>query len=137
MTRVLFVCSGNICRSPYAEYAARARFGEGYSFASAGTVALTGDHATGTMQEVGAERGLDLAPHRATLLTEAQVPDLVFGMEQEHLIAARRAFPDLPKGSIRLLAHPQAVADPYGRHIDLYRRTATQIDEALSGLLDI
>ncbi len=132
---ILFVCSGNICRSPFAEAAARAGFpDEDLVFASAGTMAIDQDHATTPMQEVAAERGLDLSDHRARLLTAVPQPDLVFGMEIEHLIAARTAFPDLPRQSIQLLDHPRAIDDPYGRPSDVYRRVADQIQDALTRL---
>ena len=129
------VCSGNICRSPLAQVAAAAHFrGANVRVSSAGTVAVPGQKATPLMLEVAREHGLDLSDHRATLLREASMPDLVFGMEQEHLVAARRAFPDLPPGSIRLLDHPHAIADPYGRDIAEYRATATHIAAAVSRL---
>jgi len=86
------------------------------------------------MREVAMEHGLDLTDHVATPLYEAPVPDLVFGMEQEHLIAAKRAFPDLPPGSIRLLDHPHAIADPYGRDLAEYRASAAHIVAAVSRL---
>jgi protein-tyrosine-phosphatase len=133
---ILFVCSGNICRSPFAEVAARAAIvDEGLVFASAGTMAIDGDHATLPMQEVAAERGLDLSEHRARLLDEVDEPDVVFGMEVEHLVAARRVFPGLPRSAIQLLDHPRAVDDPYGRPPDVYRRVADQIQDALTRTL--
>lgn len=131
-TRILFVCSGNICRSPYAEVAARAKFGDRYEFASAGTIAIPGTIATPLMQQVAAERRLDLSAHEATMLSEAKRPDLVFGMEQEHVVAASRVFPTLGPGSIRLLDHPRAVTDPYGLDLEIYRAAADHIDRALS-----
>lgn len=132
---ILFVCSGNICRSPYAEAAARASLDpDRFAVSSAGTVAMAGDSATSPMRQVASERGLDLRSHRATPLSESPAPDFVFGMEQEHLVAARRAFPDLPPDRIRLLAHPSGVPDPYGRDLVTYRATATMIDEAIATL---
>jgi len=132
--RVLFVCSGNICRSPFAEALARSRFGDGFAFSSAGTIAIAGNRATGSMVEVAAERGLDLVPHRARPLGEVPTPDLVFGMEQEHVVAAARAFPDLGRGTIRLLDHPRAVSDPYGFDLAVYRATADHIESAIESL---
>jgi protein-tyrosine-phosphatase len=132
--RVLFVCSGNICRSPFAEAAARDRFGDRFDFSSAGTIAVEGGRATMTMQEVAAERGLDLSSHRARPLSEVPRPDLVFGMEQEHIVAAARAYPGLAPGSIRLLDHPRAIPDPYGFDLAVYRAAADHIESALDTL---
>ena len=132
---ILFVCSGNICRSPYAEAAAESVLDpHRFTVSSAGTVAIAGSPATTLMHQVASERGLDLRSHRATPLRDAPAPDHVFGMEQEHLVAARRAFPDLPPDRIRLLAHPSGVPDPYGRDLATYRTTATMIDEAIATL---
>ena len=97
-------------------------------------MAIDGDHATPPMQEVAAGRGLDLSGHRARLLDEVDQPDMVLGMELEHLIAARRVFPDLPRSAIQLLDHPRAVDDPYGYPPDVYRRVADQIEDALTRL---
>jgi protein-tyrosine phosphatase len=131
-TTVLFVCSGNICRSPYAEARARSALDlDRFSVASAGTIATPGLAATDLMQEVGRERGLDLAGHRARRLSDVPQPDWVIGMELHHLVSARSAFPDLPADRIRLLDHPNAVADPYGRSREVYESTADHIDTAL------
>ena len=132
-TSVLFVCSGNICRSPFAAAAAADAY-PNIEASSAGTYAVIDGHATHHMQRIATEHGLDLSGHRARQLEDVPQPDLVFGMEQEHLIAARRAFPQLAPGSIRLLDHPLAVADPYGRGIEVYERVADQIIGAVARL---
>jgi len=134
-THILMVCSGNICRSPFAEVAAAERFkGVNVTVSSAGSVAIAGQPATALMRDVATEQGLDLSNHEATPLRLVAQPDLVFGMEHEHLIAARRTFPDLPPGSIRLLDHPHAVADPYGRDLTEYRASAAHIKAAVDRL---
>jgi len=83
------------------------------------------------MQDMASDHGLDLSQHRAEPLSECELPDLVLGMEQHHLIAARRQFPELDASRIRLLDHPNAVVDPYGLDLETYQGTATQILEAL------
>lgn len=105
-----------------------------FVFSSAGTHAIANDPATDTMQEVGADHSLDLSHHSATPLRDCEVPDLVLGMEQHHLIAARRQFPGLDASQIRLLDHPNAVVDPYGMTLETYQGTATQVLEALQGI---
>lgn len=133
--RVLVVCSGNICRSPLAAAAMR-RHVEGHDIevTSAGTIAETGRPATPTMQSVAAEHGLDLEDHRSAPLDGVEPPDLIFGMDAGHLVAARRAFPDIGATRIRLLDHPHDVPDPYGRGIDAYRESARQILSAIERL---
>ncbi len=131
--QVLFVCTGNICRSPLAEAMASTRFDAGhYVFSSAGTRAISGAAPTEEAQIVAAERGLDIAGHEATPLDQCELPDAVIGMEQHHLIAAVERFPRLDVGRIRLLDHPVAIADPLGNGLDAYRAVATRIDRALA-----
>ncbi|MFV1999345.1 MAG: low molecular weight phosphatase family protein [Acidimicrobiia bacterium] len=131
---VLFVCTGNICRSPLAQVMARDRFGDGFRFTSAGTHATEGTEATEHARTLAAERGLDLSSHRATLLANCSQPDVIIGMEQHHLVAARRTFRDLDVSRIRLLAHPVGIADPYLLDLDAYRSAAEDIDEAFDNL---
>lgn len=128
-TRVLFVCTGNICRSAFAEVMARSVFAErSFMFSSAGTHAIPGSPATRNMQTVALERGLDLSNHTATPLDRCNEPDIVFGMEQHHLIAAREHFPGLDASRIRLLDHPMEIPDPYGADLDDYRSTADRFE---------
>jgi len=84
------------------------------------------------MQQVAEEHGLDLSYHAATALDRSKQPDVVLGMEQQHLVAARRQFPDLNVSRIRLLDHPAAVEDPYGLSMEYYRATADRIVEVLA-----
>lgn len=82
--RLVFVCSGNICRSPYAAELARSR---GFEVASFGVKTQTGAPADPVAVKVGAMRGIDLSAHRSTSQQDF-VPrrgDLLIGMEPLHL----------------------------------------------------
>ena len=73
--KVLFVCAGNICRSPFAEALARqlaAERGLDVEFASAGEIALDGDRCPRDAVAVAKEYGVDLSSHRARRLTAEQ-----------------------------------------------------------------
>lgn len=131
-TSVLFVCSGNICRSPYAAERARSLLDpDAFEVSSAGTIALVGEPAADTMQDVASDRGVDLSAHRAMDVGTVATPDWVLGMEFQHLVTARRLFPQLPPDRIRLLDHPHEVPDPYGRSRDVYEEVAGQMDDAV------
>ena len=70
--KVLFVCAGNICRSPFAEGLARqlaAERGLDVEFASAGEIAFDGDRCQPDAVAVAKEYGVDLSSHRARRLT--------------------------------------------------------------------
>jgi len=134
-TGFLFICTGNICRSPLAEVIARSMFENvPFAFSSAGTHAVDGDVATQHAQTTARDRGLDLSIHRARRLDQCEPPDIAFGMEEHHLVAARRTFPALDVTRIRLLDGPNAVTDPYGRDLDVYEAAAAHIERALETL---
>ena len=89
--RVLFVCTGNTCRSPMAEVIARRRVEElGWSqvlVASAGVGAFDGAPPSGGAVRVAARNGLDLSEHRASYLSPelAAESDLILTMTPSHL----------------------------------------------------
>ncbi len=93
--RVLFVCTGNTCRSPMAEVLARRgvrdRGWEHVEVGSAGVAAFGGAPASGGALRAAARHGLDLSGHAATLLTPGLVEeaDLILTMSVSHLARAR------------------------------------------------
>src|SRR5947207_1846609 len=86
--RVLFVCTGNICRSPLAEALFRKLLAErgvaGVTVASAGLFAAEGASASEDVVKAAAERGVDLTAHRARRLDPRSLGsgDLVVVMEE-------------------------------------------------------
>lgn len=136
---ILFVCTGNICRSPLAEAAARlaliTHFGVpdlgtiGLRTASAGTHAMTGQSATSESQTVAAEFGLDLSEHRATQLDRGALAgaSLVLAMENGQVDWIRSQVSHVPVG----LLGNAIIEDPYGSAISEYRRAGREIVEAV------
>jgi protein-tyrosine-phosphatase len=116
---VLFVCTGNTCRSPFAEAVAR-REGHG-DFESAGLGAYLDDRPPEDAIVVARELGYDLSTHRARRLTEEMVEraDVVVGMTAAHVAALG--------GGARLLGEAD-LDDPIGRGRDTYRRVYGQIE---------
>ena len=91
--KILFVCSGNTCRSPLAEALAKKVVVDlrmqDIEVGSAGSGARDGSAASDGALLIGIERGLDLAGHRARSLTRDLVDqaDLILAMGQQHLVA--------------------------------------------------
>lgn len=155
--RIVFVCTGNSCRSPLAEVLARARYADlPLKFASAGTDAVAGQPASCEACEVARERGLDLASHRSSRLDAAALSgaDWAIGMTRTHAALLRaRLGPDWP-GRVGLLALPGTdwrrdtalpdfgagvpdVPDPWRQGVDAYREVAASLDRMLSGWSEV
>jgi len=138
--KILFVCSGNTCRSPMAEGLARRllpdpgeRQGEEEILVfSAGLHALPGDPATENAVEAMAEEGVDLRRHRATLLTREMIveADLVLTMTAGHRRLVREMAPDQAHKVFTLAEYAGVggdLPDPFGQPLAVYRRYAGEL----------
>ena len=98
---ILVVCSGNLCRSPFAEGILRRMLTERFGasapeVSSVGTIARDGDPATNEAIAVAAEHGIDTSSHAARRLAREGLAesDLVLAMAAEHRDAVVRLDPD-------------------------------------------
>lgn len=146
--RVLFVCSGNQCRSPVAEVILREKAAEAglpVIVGSAGTLAgMTGFPAQEHTIEAAAEQGFDLQDHASRSITRAilQEADLVLALARKHLRLLERAFPE-EASRVRLFkpyclgreptgSATDDVPDPVGLPLEVHRACVREI----SGCLD-
>ena len=147
MTRILLVCTGNICRSPMAETIMRREFerrgdGGNVEVVSAGTGAWDGALASEGAYLVSLENDLDLSSHRATLLTRELVGqvDLVLTMARHHRV---RVLELGGTGKTHLLGEyagqadaDAKVRDPFGSDLPVYRETFAEIDALVVAAVD-
>lgn len=125
MIKVLFVCHGNICRSPMAEFVMKdlvkkaGRDGE-FDIASAATSSEElGNPVYPQARRKLAEHGLSCGGKRARQFTARDYGqyDLIIGMDSANIRALRRASGGDPEGKVHLLLsytpHPRDVADPW------------------------
>lgn len=104
--RILTICTGNICRSPFAAKLLATRLDRTqFKIASAGTSAMLGDPMHATLQQIAQEMGIrGTGRHRAHALTPRLVSqaDLLLGMERDHRSAAAKLQPSAARRSFTL-----------------------------------
>ncbi|MFR7451059.1 MAG: low molecular weight protein-tyrosine-phosphatase [Gemmiger sp.] len=131
MTKILFVCHGNICRSPMAEFLMKELVrqvgqAEAFCIASAATSAEElGNPVYPPVRRKLAEHGIDCTGKTARQLTRRDYEDwdLLIGMDEENMAGMRRLFGGDPEGKLHMLLEyaglHQDVADPwYTRDFD-------------------
>ena len=139
--KLLFICTGNTCRSPMAEGLARKIFGDAIYVSSAGMEAWEGAEASPYAHEVLKEQSVDLSQHRsrkirADLLADA---DWIIPMTQAQEKGLKNIYPQYEQKT-RYLGEwgeqKRDVRDPWGGSLEVYRQTAQEIGELLSALKD-
>lgn len=140
MKTILFVCTGNICRSPMAEaFLKHILAREGlidYAVHSAGMWAVDGRPASPYAIQVMARRGIDISHHRAHSLTRTDVEeaDLILAMASEHAEAIVTLLPQY-KSKIHLLSEMAGchydMPDPGGGPLYEYIQCADELEDLI------
>lgn len=136
MKKILFVCTGNTCRSPMAEGILNKLAGERNLdvFAkSAGISAAEGSPASVNSVKACEEIGVDISGHRSTPLTNQMFyeADEVVPMTKTHQIIMQDAFKNREK-----ILPALDVPDPFGGDLEEYRLCRDRIKEKIEELLD-
>lgn len=144
----LIVCTGNICRSPYAERKLKALLAEearadDVLVRSAGTVTTPGKEADPVARRIAKTRKIDLDTHRTSAITESLVrsSDLILTMQPSHLTAILKVDANAAERTVLLgaLLLPDIasilVPDPYGQPDEAFQDCFEQLDQALTKLV--
>ncbi|WP_454065081.1 arsenate-mycothiol transferase ArsC [Candidatus Nitrospira salsa] len=137
VSRVIFVCHGNICRSPYAEFKFRELGGHTIS---AGLKAKSGNPANSSAQVAASSRGIQLTTHRSQNIQEVslQSGDLLVAFEPDHANSLYDQYFKENDVQVTLLGlwSPQSWAvyfhDPYGLSNAYFEQCFHRIDLALA-----
>ncbi len=143
--RVLFVCTGNICRSPMAEGFLRKmarEAGADIESGSAGLGAIEGLAPSGNSILAMKEEGIDISRQRSRMLTPEMVEEYthIFGLGSGHAEAISSYFPAAQEKTFVLREFVAdgldiEVSDPIGGDLDEYRLARNLIKEAMPSIL--
>lgn len=139
MDNIIFICTGNTCRSPMAEGLFRAHGGKektGLAPASAGLFTQDGIPASENAVTAAKELGADISAHRSRMLTHemAQSARYLVCMTGAHYDRVCEMFPDCADKVFTLTQRD--VSDPFGGDLDTYRRAASEIDAGVRSIIE-
>ena len=135
MKKIMFICSGNTCRSPLAEGLFKKYLKENnitdIEVGSAGVGAFPGDAVSINSILVAGSRGIDISEHRARNINPEHLltTDLFFCMSDSHKQVLLR---HCDESKIIVLNVP----DPYGRPIEIYEECAKQLESLFPQILE-
>src|SRR5215467_1152167 len=146
MKTVLFICTGNVCRSPMAEgiFRAAVRDRGDYRVISAGLGAADGQPPSSYAVEAVKELGIDISHQRSRMLTPdlVQQADFIFGMTHSHIDTVMMLFPFAAEKTFLLREFDETldqfekdISDPIGGSYDVYLNCRDQIEQGIVSLL--
>jgi protein-tyrosine-phosphatase len=147
-SKILFVCTANVCRSPMAEHLFAREIDKvnlpiKVESCSAGLSAMDGDKASQNSLDACQEIGLDISSHKSSGISRADLQEasVIFCMTESHRALINMYF-DLPEGYPIFLMREfvengsRELPDPYGQDIEVYRECRDRMLEAIPSLIN-
>src|SRR5712672_499447 len=146
MKTILFVCTGNVCRSPMAEgiFRQATRSRGDYRVLSAGLGAMEGQPPSPYAVQAVRELGIDISSQRSRMLTPELVhqSDFIFGMTHSHIDTVMLLYPHAAEKTFMLREFDETldlfekdISDPIGGSYDVYLSCRDQIEQGIASLL--
>jgi protein arginine phosphatase len=142
MKRILFVCTGNTCRSPMAEAILKSKKIDGLEVKSAGIYAATGSEASAHAKKVLEDHHIE-HNHSSNMLTLESVhwADLILTMTGSHKNVILQQYPETA-GKVFTLkeftgeAYDVDVVDPFGGSVEIYQETYQELDKLITKAIE-
>ena len=142
--RIMFVCTGNSCRSPMAEGLMRVKLAaklgcnpeelskKGFEVSSSGTMGLVGVPATQNAIKAAAKLGADISQHQSSGLSEETIQraDYIFVMTKMHRQEVLSLVPEA-KNKTKCLDSKTDISDPMGSSLDRYSQCAIRLEKLI------
>ena len=149
MIKIMFVCTGNICRSPMAHHYMQKRvkdlnIEDNFLISSCGVYACTGEKATQNAIFVMKEYDVDMENHRATNIADTNIEDYdyIITLTTRHKEQIRYFYPKLGNNIYTLREFVdnnemyKDIDDPWGLNITVYKNCALEIVEKVDKLIE-
>jgi protein arginine phosphatase len=142
MQRILFVCTGNTCRSPMAEAILKSKKIDGLEVKSAGIYAATGSEASAHAKKVLEDHQID-HHHSSNMLNVDSVrwADLILTMTFSHKNAILQQYPDAAAKVFTLKEftgenYDVDVVDPFGGNLAIYQETYHELEKLITKAIE-
>jgi protein arginine phosphatase len=142
MQRILFVCTGNTCRSPMAEAILKSKKIDGLEVKSAGIYAATGSEASAHARKVLEDHQID-HHHSSNLLNVESVrwADLILTMTISHKNAILQQYPEFAAKVFTLKEftgenYDVDVVDPFGGNLAIYQETYQELEKLITKAIE-